>query len=764
VTRSSRRLGNIPADTSSFVGRRHALAELRGALSTARLVSIVGPGGVGKSRLALRSARDLSRGFADGAWVVELAEVQDPALVVNGVMAAMDLRDQAGGDPLALVLSYLRDKQLLLVTDNCEHLIAASAQFVHAVLSAAPDIRVIATSREPLAVPGEHVIPLAPLDLPGLVATASAAQLRHNEAVALFTERAAAASGAFELTDSNGAAVADLCRRLDGLPLAIELAAVRTRVLTPIQILDRLNDRFRLLAAGSRAALPRHQTLETAIDWSHDLLTLDEQRLLRRLAVFAGRFSLDDVEGICTFDAGNEVYALGLMASLVDRSLVMKHDLNGLAWYRLHETMREYARLKLSQNSEADLLERRCSDYYISACRRLAGGARYRLPEWLEWMDVEIDNVRVVLLRCLVNGDTSGGLDLATSLSWYWITRAATEGARWLDELLRPGGGDPRARSWAWGIRGFLAVRQSDSATAVPALRQAAAGARKVSDLPLLAQSLSLGSIAEHIAGDRAAASRLLTEAQAVTARLDDIPARLALLHARSLDGFFRGDLDAVRSASTEGARLSKQAADLFTLGIWPMNLGLAALVSGQPGQSEPALTEGLQIARRIDDRLLQSTLIGALGCCCASRSPRLAAQLLGASESIRAEAGASVNPTLGPLVTRAAAAIRSALGASRFDAEMSAGQHLTRNAAIGLALGEPRRPDVRPSPGPVPGPLSKRESEIGQLVADGLTNKQIGARLFISERTVENHVRNILNKTGFDSRTQLAGWIASSR
>jgi len=249
MARPTRRSGNLPAEASSFIGRRRELAELRRKLTAARLVSLSGPGGVGKSRLALRIATDLARGFPDGAWMVELAETQDPALVANAVMAALDLRDQTATKPLPMLLSYLRDKELLLVVDNCEHLLGAAARLVTEVIRAAPGVRVIATSREPLSVSGEQVIPVPPLELPaaGAATPSPLAQLRQNEAVMLFVERAAAASGSFELTASNQAAVADLCGRLDGLPLAIELAAVRTRVLTAEQVLDRLTDRFGLL-------------------------------------------------------------------------------------------------------------------------------------------------------------------------------------------------------------------------------------------------------------------------------------------------------------------------------------------------------------------------------------------------------------------------------------------------------------------------------------------------------------------------------------
>src|SRR5712691_1149789 len=311
-----RRAGNLPAEATSFVGRRRELAELRKKLAGARLVTLVGPGGVGKSRLALRGATDLTRGFPAGGWWVELAEVREPTLVANAVLAALDLRDQAGTEPLVLLLSHLRERQLLLVLDNCEHLLEAAAALASEIVRAAPGVRVIATSREPLSAPGEHVLPVPPLELPSIDADEPLDRLRQNEAVMLFVERAEAASGAFDLTAANRWSVADLCRRLDGLPLAIELAAVRTRILTVEQILGRLSDRFGLLTGGGPAALPRHKTLETAIDWSYELLSAVEQTLLRRLCVFAGKFTLVDVEAVCTSDEVPVGETLELLSSL----------------------------------------------------------------------------------------------------------------------------------------------------------------------------------------------------------------------------------------------------------------------------------------------------------------------------------------------------------------------------------------------------------------------------------------------------------------
>ncbi|GAA1021623.1 LuxR family transcriptional regulator [Acrocarpospora pleiomorpha] len=758
MARPPRRPGNLQAETTSFIGRRRELAEVRKKLTEARLVCLTGPGGVGKTRLAVRAAAELGRAFPDGAWLVELAEVRDPALVGEAVMAALDLRDQAAAEPLALLRSYLGTKKLLLVVDNCEHLLAGAARLVAEVMKAAPGVRVIATSREPLAVPGEHVVPVPPLDLPA--ADVPLARLRQNEAVTLFVERAAAGSGRFELTAANQAAVADLCRRLDGVPLAIELAAVRTRVLSAEQILERLSDRFGLLTGGGSVALPRQQTLRTTIDWSHNLLEAGEQALLRRLCVFAGRFTLDDIESVCAY---GDVPALDVLSSLVGKSLVMKEDAKGFACYRLHETMREYAAIKLREAGEEETLERRCAEYYGARCRRSAAEARFRLVEWLEWMDLEIDNVRFILRKCLTPEASAHGIGLAYSLGWYWITRATGEGARWLDELLAFDGGGLRTRAQAYFMRGFLAVLQSDPASAGPALEQAVAAAQEAGQHSLLSQSLSLASIAASMTGDRASVLRLAAEAQTAMADAGDLPATLMLLQARAFTGLYAGDVDAVRAAAGEGVRLSRHVGDDYSLGMMLLNLGSAMLMAGDLDGSEPLFTEGLRIAERIDDRVAQYYLLDALGCHAAMTGrARLAARLLGAGETVRAGVGARVMTFLGPLLTTAGEAARTALGDPGFEKEFESGKRLSRDAAIRLALGEPA-PDAEAAPAdPATPPLGRREAQVAQLVAEGLSNKQIGARLFISEHTVDSHVRSILNKLGFHSRTQIAAWVAS--
>src|SRR5215469_4929539 len=760
---TARGSGNLPAEATSFIGRRREMAEVRKKLSEARLVSLVGAGGVGKTRLAIRAAADLGRGFRHGAWLVELAEVRNPSLLSNALMAALDLRDQAAPEPMALLLSYLKDKELLLLVDNCEHLLAAAAQAVTAMVKAAPGVRVIATSREPLSVQGEHVVPVPPLELPASSATEPLERQRQIEAVMLFVQRAAAATGSYELTASNRSAVVDLCRRLDGIPLAIELASVRTRVLTAEQILDRMADRFSLLTGGGRGALARHQTLRTAIEWSHDLLASGERALLRRCCVFGGRFTLEDVESVCMPHEGSNTPALDLLSSLVDKSLVTKEDATRVACYRLHETMRELARVKLTEAGEEEAVQLRFADYYLTRCTRSALEVRFRMLDWLAWADLEIDNIRAVLQRCVTDADAGRGTEIAVGLGWYWVTRATTEGMRWLDEFLAADDADPVVRGWGHFIRGFLAVLTANPAGARPSLLQALTLARRTGQQGLLIDALAMASMADGMAGDHESASRLLDEAQVAVLGLDSVTSTVSVLQAQALNGLSEGNVEAVRSAASEGVRLAEAAGDLYAQEMMLLNLGSAALIAGDLDEAQPLLTRALRIAREMDDRVAQQYLLYQLAVhAVLTGQARLGAQLLGSGYRARADVGGSLIPFFGPLLARAEKAATAALGAARFDAEVERGKSHDRHTAMRFALGEsPCATEPAATDGSA-APIGKREADVARLVADGLTNKQIGARLFISERTVDSHVRSILNKLGFNSRAQIAAWVAA--
>jgi DNA-binding CsgD family transcriptional regulator len=603
-----------------------------------------------------------------------------------------------------------------------------------------------------------------PLALPAVGGDEPLSQLRQNEAVLLFTERAGAASGSFELTSSNQAAVVGLCRRLDGLPLAIELAAVRTRVLTAEQILDRLTDRFVLLTGGGRAALPRQQTLRTTIDWSHDLLSSAEQTLLRRLCVFAGRFTVDDAESVCATGEVIAAQALDVLSGLVDKSLVTKEDVRRVACYRLHETMREYASLKLRDAGEDRVLDESFVEYYRIRCLEAEDDARHRTLEWLQWVELEIDNIRSALQKCLAASDWRRGLELATSIGYYWVTRGTTESMRWFDELLTVAAGSADVPARAFHFRGWLSMRQADPEAARPWFARALSSARAAGELSQLSESLSTAATAENMAGDHAAARRFLDEAGALTPGLAHYPASIGLIQAEAIHAFFEGDLETAKATSADGARLSRKEGDLYYLVQMLEYLGQAAMLAGDVAESKAKYLDALRIARKIDDRLAQYDLLSLLGWHAAmSAQPRLAAQLLGAAEAVRSSAGAGMAGPAMPLLAWANEAAASALGESRFEAAFQAGRRMGREAALRIALSESEEVAADPSDQMATGPLAKREAEVARLVAEGLTNKQIGTRLFISERTVATHVRNILNKLGFGSRAQIASWLASS-
>jgi predicted ATPase/DNA-binding CsgD family transcriptional regulator len=548
------------------------------------------------------------------------------------------------------------------------------------------------------------------------------------------------------------------------LPLAIELAAVRTRVLTVAQILDRLSDRFALLTGGGRAALPRHQTLRTTIDWSYDLLTPAEQMLFRRLCVFAGRFTLEDVESVCTSNEVPARGALDILSALVDKSLVTKEDVRGLACYRLHETLREYARLKLGDAHEEELLEERCLEHYRTTCLRSADQARYRLVEWLAWAELEIDNIRAVLQQCLVRGDFARGLDIAASMKYYWITHGTTEGLRWLDPLLASGDASPLTLVRAYYLRGWLSLLQADPATARPWIARAVVAARGTGPPALLSEALSIAATVENMAGEHEVARRYLDEAEAITAGLDDFPATIELVQSRAIHAIFEGDLELVRAASLEGVRLSREAGDLYQLEAMLRNLGMVGMMSGDLHTASSQFREALQVARHVDNRMGQSYGLGAAGWYAANTGQaRAAAQLLGAAEAAGRQTGADIMGPFVPVLAQAKESARGALGSAKFEAEFQAGRRLSRVAALHLALGESDQAELAASDDAESAALGKRELEVARLVADGLSNKQIATRLFISDRTVATHVGNILNKLGFNSRAQVATWVASS-
>ncbi len=428
--------GNLPVQLSSFIGRDLEMDEIKRLLNETHLITLTGPGGSGKTRLSLQIAKDVLQQFADGAWLVELASLAEPALVPQTVGTALVLREQPGRGVLAQLKDYLHSKKLLLVLDNCEHLLAACARLAEALLLACPDLRIIASSREALGITGETSYLVPPLQTPRANSHTTAAEITEYESVRLFVERAQTAQPHFLLSDANAQAVAQICRRLDGIPLAIELAAARIKAFTPDQIATRLDDRFRLLTTGSRTALPRQQTLRALIEWSYDLLSQAERALLRRLSVFAGGWIFDAAESVCslvghlekratsTVDQASPLDVLDTLPQLVNKSLVMVDEQGGERRYHFLETIRQFATEELQESSESERVRARHLDYYLSLAQSAEPDLRGTgQVKWLDRFDREADNFRAAMDWALKNDQVEKALNLIGSLWWFWYVR-----------------------------------------------------------------------------------------------------------------------------------------------------------------------------------------------------------------------------------------------------------------------------------------------------------------------------------------------------
>lgn len=763
---------NLPAPRTSLIGRERDVAQTCDLVvnGTERLVTLTGVGGSGKTRLALQVAADVRHSFPDGVWFIELARISDPLLVPETVAAALGFQEVSSDTVLNALLSALQSRAMLVVLDNCEHLIDACADLADSFLSACPNVRILATSREPLQISGERQRRVLPLPVPNAGQVASPNELARYPAVQLFVERASAVEGSFALTPENAAAVSRICTLLDGIPLALELAAARMRVLSAEQIVERLDDCFRFLVGNRRLAPTRQQTLKATLDWSYDLLSAHEKMVFRRLSVFSGDWVLEGAEAVCA-GSGREdmdvedIDVLDVLGRLVDKSLVLVQEQGGEACYRLLEPVRQYGRQRLVENREVETAEARLAAFCVALAERADCEIHGpRQAQWLRRLDREFDNIRAVLHRAHQQGDVKTVLHLAGSLYWhFWMRRHLREGVRWL-EAAQAGDVAAAPKDRARGLFGLamLLAMLGEYRRGLVVGREALDLYRELGDrdgLAMVTVTMAMMTLSQ---GELPAARTLAEQTMAFAG---EVGAWLPFGHALVLLALVvhrQGDTSQALELHERALALFRQHGD-----SWSISYALASLASIQQNRPDVTLAAALSTVQHYWEQNDYSGLAAALEYLASQITTGRVEQqvmLFAAAHCLRKSLGLPLPIGERDDVERHLGEARERLGEARFTAAWTEGSAMSLEQVVASVLQEDGSPPPKPetSSSRPTGPsdaLTRREREVARLLAQGYTDRQIAQELTITEGTAGVHVHRILEKLGLRSRVQVVDW-----
>jgi non-specific serine/threonine protein kinase len=768
------RADNLPAPISTFIGREHEITNVKQLILASRLVTLTGAAGSGKTRLALEVTQGLLGEFKNGVWFTELASLKDSALIPQKIASALNIQEQPGQSYLGSLLAYFSARQLLLVIDNCEHLIAVCAEVSDILLQKCPELRILTTSREVLGIMGEAAYTVPPLSLPDpqpwkspACAEAALKQYEQSESVRLFVARATTNSPEFKLTVHNGARVAEICRRLDGMPLAIELAAAHVRSLSVQEIAQRLDHRFQLLIEGSRTAAPRQQTLESTLDWSYDLLSVREQKILRRLAVFAGGAALEAAEKVCAGEDVDVDEVQETISRLVDKSLVIAdRSSRGKVWYRLLESIREYALEKLvAANEKADV-----QDKHLHFYLQLVEEAEMKLrgpkqADWLKMLEDEHDNIRAALGWALESQNADAGLMLATRTTFFWNMRGyLKEGRRWMEKALELKH-LASVTSVANALKVFAIIqgKGSDLNLIRKLLEESLKLYQELDDKNGIAEVLNFLGINADAQDDYTKAKEYLNASLALRRELGDPWGIAQTLQNFAPIALQEHDYESAKAYAEETIAWFERAGDQRGVTRNFSDLAEVAVVEGDYPLAMRLLSQSLSHLLEIGDKRSIVSTLGHLAVLESKQGNHVRAALLfGAAESFRKSI--DMAPLQAELeyedYDKCLGDTREGLSEKEFTHLWERGRDMTLEEVVAFVLHETDAPmPVQVEKEQFSG-LTARERETAILIAEGKSNREVAEAMTVSLKTVESYITRIRRKLGVNSRVQIAAWV----